>query len=268
MANDQTTETTTTTTTGPAPAASGDQAATATAQPTTGGQGSAQPGQPTTTPTRAVTGAQAGAQEDGLEEYRRAADNRYNQLAGQFQQQQAALAQQAAQFEALRLANADDAERAAYYQQKANQLQAEYQRRAQEQAAYTHWNNQAYALIVESGLDPKDKRLAPYMAGGATAEGVAQLATGIAKIKTAEANALRVEAEKATTRGAQAALAEAGVTSTSSNTGAGGQPDRRTPAQQAYESERARLNEKRKAGRPVTPAEFAELRKLQNAAGQ
>ena len=121
-------------------------------------------------------------------------------------------------------------------------------------------------MLREAGIAFNDPRIQPFLSAGATAQGIAELAKGIAKISAAEVAAAREEAAKASKRGAIEALNEAGVTATSNGTGAGSAASTQTAAQRAYEARREQLAAKRNRGQTVTPADYAELRKLAQAA--
>ena len=195
------------------------------------------------------------------------ADRRYNALQRQWQETRDQLRAQAAEAERLRLANASDDERANYYAQQVQAIRAQQEQNERAQAEYNYFNGLAYTMLQEAGMKGDDPRLSPYLSGGATPQGIAQLATGIAKIAAAEAREAKEEAAKAAKRGAIEALNEAGVTATSNGTGAGAAASAQSSARKAYEERLAKLRDRaQKGGSAATAAEWADLQKLKRAA--
>lgn len=184
-------------------------------------------------------------------------DRALEQQRQQYAQVQQAYAQTQQELENLRLASADDGQKAAYYQSKLAEFQQAQQAEANRQA-WTNWyTNQAFAVVQSSGIDMNDERLLPVLADGAYAspQGMMQLSARLVEILKQDVAKARGEAELERKRGRTEALVEAGVTQTSAGVG-GSAPGTADEAKvQAWRTKVATL---RASGR-VTPDAFADL---------
>lgn len=179
---------------------------------------------------------------------------------------QQAEAQQNA-LERQRVEQMSDDQQANYWRGKWEQEQQAKAQADAAQQAYQYFNTAAANMLAEAGIAYNDPDIAPFLSGGASLEGITQLATGIAKVSAARLAQAKAEAEKAFKRGGIDALNEAGVTSTTSNTGSGGAVTAQDAKTKAYEELRKKLIEKARAGKAVRPSEYADLLKAQQAAG-
>ena len=120
----------------------------------------------------------------------------------------------------LRLQGADPEDVARFYKGELDRVKTEQQREAQVKAQEDRLTNQAFSIIRQAGIDPKDPELAPFLRGGPTPEGVAQVALGVVKLLSNRLAAKDSEIANAVIRGQQQALRDAGVAHVSNAAGA------------------------------------------------
>lgn len=120
----------------------------------------------------------------------------------------------------LRLQGADPEDVARFYKGEVERIKTEQQREAQAKAQEDRLTNQAFSIIRKAGIDPKDPELAPFLRGGPTPEGVAQVAMGVVTLLAKRLADKDGEIANAATRAAQQALRDAGVAHVSNAAGA------------------------------------------------
>jgi len=228
------------------------------------GQGGAQ--QQTQTPPAQAAGdkSEAGKQQQAasltddpkFKAWQASRDREANQLRQQFAQTQQQYTQAQQELEQLRLANADDGQKAAYYEQKAREMAQQWQA-YQAQQQWTRWYaNEAFETINSFGLNPADERLAEVLTDYAYAspQGIVALAKKCGQVLRADLTKAEREAVLERQRGRVEALNEAGVTQTSTGTG-GTAPNADETKVREWKEKVARV---RASGR-ATPETFAEL---------
>lgn len=228
------------------------------------GQGGAQ--QQTQTPPAQAAGdkSEAGKQQQAasltddpkFKAWQASRDREANQLRQQFAQTQQQYTQAQQELEQLRLANADDGQKAAYYEQKAREMAQQWQA-YQAQQQWTRWYaNEAFETINSFGLNPQDERLAEVLEQYAYAspQGMVALAKKCGQVLQEDLRKAKAEAELERKRGRTEALVEAGVTQTSAGVG-GTAPSADEAKVKAWKEKVAAL---RASGR-ASPEAFADL---------
>jgi len=169
-------------------------------------------------------------------------------------QQQYANAQQ--ELETLRLANADDSQKAAFYQQKAAEMAQQWQAYQNQQAWQQWYAREAFDTINSFGLNPQDDRLVEVLDQYAYAspQGMVALAKKCGQVLQEDLRKAKADAELASKRARVDALNEAGVTQTSGGVG-GVAPSADEAKVKAWKEKIATL---RASGR-ASPEAFADL---------
>jgi hypothetical protein len=155
-----------------------------------------------------------------VREWQSAYDRQISQM--QRELQAAAARAEQAQREAmeLRLEGAAPEDQARFFKGELERIRTEQQRAAEIKRQEDVLTNQAFSIIRTAGIDPKDPELAPYLRGGPTPEGVAQVAMGVVRLLGKRLAEMDGEIETAKARAAQQALREAGVAHVSNEVGA------------------------------------------------
>jgi len=165
-----------------------------------------------------------------FQEWRSRADQQRDELARQANElrQQAKTAND--RLEQQQLASMDDEQQAIYWRNKAIQQE---QAALAEQTRYQtiqYWNGQASELFRNAKLDPRDpevrKFFADQFAAEPSADAHSKLASRLVQYQSKLIDDARTEASAERKRGAVDALNEAGVTVTSSGSGAGATSDK------------------------------------------
>lgn len=189
-------------------------------------------------------------------QWQQSRDREAQALRQQYAQAQQAYAQTQQELETLRLANADDSQKAAFYQQKAAEMAQQWQAYQNQQAWQQWYAREAFDTIGSFGLNPQDERLAEVLEQYAYAspQGMVALAKKCGQVLQEDLRKAKAEAELERKRGRTEALVEAGVTQTSAGVG-GTAPSADEAKVKAWKEKVAAL---RASGR-ASPESFADL---------
>lgn len=190
-------------------------------------------------------------------------DREAQALRQQYAQTQQQYAQAQQELETLRLANADDSQKAAFYQQKAAEMAQQWQAYQNQQAWQQWYAREAFDTINSFGLNPQDERLVEVLDQYAYAspQGMVALAKKCGQVLQEDLRKAKAEAELASKRARVDALNEAGVTQTSAG-GGGVAPSADEAKRQAAVKELSAS-----AGKVSDVEEYKRLKRLARDAG-